>query len=132
MRGKCERGAGRKTIVFGIYRRSYTEVIPNCKKASIQAILRGRVKLGATVHTDGPWSYDGIVHMGYQKHYRVRHDRGEFVRGVNHINGIEGFWGFAKMRMVKFRSMSRSTFYLHLKECEFSSITGKKTSTRYS
>jgi transposase len=57
--------------------------------------------------------------MGYQKHYRVRHDRVEFVRGNSHINGIEGFWGMAKTRLVKFKGMSRSTFYLHLKECEF-------------
>jgi len=120
VRGKRGRGARGKTIVFGIYKRNgrvYTEVIPNCKKASIQAILRGRVELAATVHTDGMRSYDGIVHMGYQKHYRVRHDRDEFVRGTSHINGIEGFWGFAKTRLVKFRGMSRSTFYLHLKEC---------------
>ncbi len=25
----------------------------------------------------------------------------------------------AKTRLVKFKGMSRSTFYLHLKECEF-------------
>jgi transposase len=37
----------------------------------------------------------------------------------SHINGIEGFWGMAKTRLVKFRGLCRSTFYLHLKECEF-------------
>lgn len=57
--------------------------------------------------------------MGYQKHYRVNHDRDEFVRGTTHINGIEGFRGLAKTRLVKFKGMSPSTFYLHLKECEF-------------
>jgi transposase-like protein len=36
-----------------------------------------------------------------------------------HINGIEGFRGMAKTRLVKSRGMNRSTFYLHLKECEF-------------
>jgi transposase-like protein len=122
VRGKRGRGARGKTIVFGIYKRNgrvYTEVVPNCKKASLQAIIRGKVDLTATIHTDGFRSYDGIVHMGYRKHYRVRHDRDEFVRGNSHINGIEGFWGMAKTRLVKFRGMSRSTFFLHLKECEF-------------
>jgi transposase len=57
--------------------------------------------------------------MGYKKHYRVRHDRDEFVRGTAHINGIEGLWGLAKTRLVKFKGMSPSTFYLHLKECEW-------------
>ncbi|RME23487.1 MAG: IS1595 family transposase, partial [Candidatus Zixiibacteriota bacterium] len=35
------------------------------------------------------------------------------------INGIEGFWGHAKTRLVRFRGMAPSTFNLHLKECEF-------------
>lgn len=122
VRGKRGRGARGKTIVFGVYKRNgrvYTEIIPNCKKANIQAIIRGKVELTATLHTDGFRSYDGIVHMGYQKHYRVNQDRDEFVRGSAHINGIEGFWGLAKTRLVKFKGMSPSTFYLHLKECEF-------------
>ena len=122
VRGKRGRGARGKTIVFGVYKRNgrvYTEIIPNCKKTSIQAIIRGKVALASTIHTDGFRSYDGIVHMGYKKHYRIRHDRDEFVRGTAHINGIEGFWGLAKTRLVKFKGMSPSTFYLHLKECEW-------------
>jgi transposase-like protein len=43
----------------------------------------------------------------------------ELVRGTAHINGIEGFCGLAKTRLVKFKGMSRLTYYLHLKECEF-------------
>ena len=122
VRGKRGRGARGKTIVFGVYKRNgrvYTEIIPDCKKANIQAIIRGKVELTATIHTDGFRSYEGIVHMGYKKHYRIRHDRDEFVRGTTHINGIEGFWGLAKTRLVKFKGMRPSTFYLHLKECEF-------------
>jgi transposase-like protein len=84
------------------------------KKASIQAIIRGKVDLASTIHTDGFRSYDGIVHMGYKKPYRIRHDRDELVRGTAHINGIEGFWGLAKTRLVKFKGMSPATFYLHL------------------
>ncbi len=122
VRGKRGRGARGKTIVFGIYKRNgcvYTEIIPNCTKASIQAVVRGRVELSSTIHTDGFRSYDGIVHMGYKKHYRVHHSHSEFVRGNSHINGIESFWSFAKTRLSKFRGISRVTFYLHLKECEW-------------
>ena len=39
--------------------------------------------------------------------------------GARHINGIEGFWGFAKSRPGKFRGMSKHAFYLQLKACEF-------------
>ncbi|MBU2590620.1 MAG: IS1595 family transposase, partial [Nitrospinae bacterium] len=41
------------------------------------------------------------------------------VHGRSHINGIEGFWGYAKTRLSGFRGMSKKTFHLHLKECEF-------------
>ncbi len=97
----------------------YTEIVPDCKKAGLQAIIRGKVEPAATIHTDGFRSYDGIVHMGYKKHYRVRHDRDEFARGTAHVNGIEGFRGVAQTRLVKSRAVRRSTFYPHLKGCEF-------------
>ncbi len=47
------------------------------------------------------------------------HGRNEFAKGKTHINGIEGFWGFAKARLARFRGMRKATFNLHLKECEF-------------
>ena len=38
--------------------------------------------------------------------------------GRTHINGIEAFWSFTKRRLAKFNGV-RSTFSLHLKECEW-------------
>jgi len=61
--------------------------------------------------------YDSIVHLGYQKHYRIYH-QDSYAQGDIHINGIEGFWGYAKVRLVKVRGLSKNTFYLHFKECE--------------
>ena len=63
--------------------------------------------------------YDGLVDLGYKKHHRVQHGNNEFANSKSHINGIENFWGIAKMRLAKFRGLSKPTFYLHLKECEF-------------
>jgi len=57
--------------------------------------------------------------MGYQKHYRIKHSNNEFVNGKSYINGIESFWFYAKRRLEKSHGISRSTFNLHLKECEF-------------
>ena len=48
VKGKRGRGAGSKTIVFGIFKRNgkvYTEIVPDAKKATLQAIIRGRVEL---------------------------------------------------------------------------------------
>lgn len=120
--GKRGRGALGKTIVFGIYKRNgkvYTEIVPDVRKDTLLQIVKGKVSIDSVIHTDGFRSYDSIVHLGYQKHYRILHSDDKFAIGSNHINGIEGFWGYAKVRLVKFRGLSKNTFYLHLKECEF-------------
>ena len=120
-KGKRGRGAENKQIVFGIYKRNgkvYTEIVKNVKAKTLQAIIKGRVDLHSTLYTDGFRAYDSVVHLGYQKHYRIYH-QDNYALGDVHINGIEGFWGYAKVRLVKFRGLSKNTFYLHLKECEF-------------
>ena len=122
VRGKRGRGAFGKTIVFGIYKRNgkvYTEIVPDCSRATLQAVLRGKVKFKSTIHSDQWRAYDGLVDLGYKKHYRVHHGANVFATKKTHINGIENFWGLAKVRLLKFRGMQKSTFYLHLKECEF-------------
>jgi transposase-like protein len=122
IKGHRGRGAFGKTIVFGIFRRNgnvYTEVVPNCKMKTLQGVIRGRVSLESVIHSHGWRGYDGLVDLGYKKHFRVNHGGDEFVNERSHINGIESFWAFAKTRLAKFRGMSKSTFYLHLKESEF-------------
>jgi len=63
--------------------------------------------------------YNGLVDIGYQKHFRVNHGDNEFANERSHINGIESFWGYSKTRLAKFRGVTKVTFFLHLKECEF-------------
>src|SRR2546421_4171914 len=122
VRGKRGRGASGKTIVFGIFKRNgcvYTEVVPDCRKRTLQAVIRGRVALDTVIHSDGWRGYDGLVDFGYSKHFRVDHGRDQFVRGPHHVNGIESFWSYAKRRLQKFNGVPARTFYLHLKECEY-------------
>jgi len=122
IKGKRGRGAYGKTIVFGVFKRNgkvYTEIVADCSKSTLQKVIRGKVDLDSVIYSDGWRGYNGLVDVGYGKHLRVDHGRDEFVNGNAHINGIEGFWGFAKSRLTRFRGMSHSTFYLHLKECEF-------------
>ena len=111
-----------KQPVFGIFERSgrvYTEIVPDCQKPTLQAIIRGKVNLKSIIHTDGWRGYDGLVATGYDKHFRVKHSKNEFSnkRGV-HINGIESFWSFTKRRLAKFNGVKKN-FNLHLKECEW-------------
>ncbi len=52
-------------------------------------------------------------------HFRVDHSCDGFARGPVHINGIEGFWGMAKVLLVKFKGVPKHTFHLHLEETEW-------------
>ena len=122
VRGKRGRGAYGKTIVFGLLKRGgkvYTEIVPDCKSKTLQDIVRGKVSAESVIHTDGWRGYDGLVDIGYDKHFRVNHSNNEFANKQTHINGIESFWSYAKTRLVKFHGVSKNTFNLHLKECEF-------------
>lgn len=122
VRGKRGRGAGGKTPVFGILERGgrvYTKIVPDCAKPRLQALIRGRVSLESVIHSDGWAGYDGLVDLGYKKHFRVRHGANEFAKGRCHINGIESFWSYAKTRLAKFHGVRGQTFILHLKESEF-------------
>ena len=127
IKGRRGRGSYKKTIVFGLKQRHgrvYTQVIKNCSQEAIIPLISKRISRSAILYTDGFKTYDGLVNMGYKKHYRVYHGKNEFAKTENtkvknHINGIENFWGLAKVRLSKFRGMNKDTFYLHLKECEF-------------
>lgn len=122
VKGIRGRGARGKTIVFGIFQRNgkvYTEIVPDCKSKTLQAIIRGKVSVESVIHSDTWRGYSSLVDLGYQKHYRVKHGINEFVNGKSHINGIESFWAFAKTRLSKFRGLNKNTFYMHLKESEF-------------
>jgi transposase len=120
--GKRGRGASGKTIVFGIFKRDgkvYTEIVPNARKKTLQRIIRGKVDPESIIHTDGWRGYDGLVDVGYDKHFRVHHGSDEFATSISHINGIESFWSFAKRRLAQFNGIRKRKFYQHLKETEF-------------
>ena len=121
VRGKRGRGAGGKTPVIGLLKRGgkvFTEIVENCSKQALMPIIKGQVLSEATVYTDGWKSYDGLVLGGY-KHHRIHHHRNQFARGKNHVNGIESFWSFTKLRLAKLRGIRAQYFFLHLKESEW-------------
>jgi transposase-like protein len=122
VKGKRGRGARGKTIVFGLLKRNdkvYTEIVPDAQKKTLQDIIRGKVDIHSIIYSDKWRGYNGLVDVGYDKHFRVNHGENEFANGKNHINGIESFWSYAKIRLYKFRGLKKEKFNLHLKECEF-------------
>ena len=120
---KLKRGRGtRKQPVFGIFQRNgrvYTEIIPDCKKETLQGVILGKVSIESVIHTDGWEGYNGLVDVGYDKYFRVNHGESEFSKGDGiHVNGTESFWSFTKRRLAKFNGV-KINFDLHLKECEW-------------
>jgi transposase len=101
----------------------YTEIVPDCKKATLQGIIKGRIDIKSHINTDGWRGYDGLVDMGFAKHFRVNHGENKFAyKGEDGatvtVNGIESFWSFTKRRLAKFNGYS-ANFDLHLKECQW-------------
>jgi transposase len=115
------RGAENKVPVFGVLKRDgrvYTQIIKNASKQELLPIVRQIVRKRSQIYTDKWKAYDGLVFDGY-KHTRINHSKQYSNRKGGHVNGIENFWSFAKRRLAKFNGVSRKTFLLHLKECEF-------------
>ena len=56
VRGKRGRGARGKTIVFELLKRGdkvHTEIVPNCKSATLQKIIKGKTDVDSVIHSDG-------------------------------------------------------------------------------
>src|SRR5690606_627033 len=105
-RGRPGLGKGRgvrgKVPVFGILERGgrvHCQIVKNCSKATLLAIVEGHVELSAEVVTDGFRSYDGLVAAGVKLHHRINKYR-QRVRAIYtehgvHINVNESFWSYA-------------------------------------
>jgi len=109
-----------KFPVFGILERKGLVKVEPLHGLSAEAVLNLTVKTvrrGSIVYTDRWGIYDALMFCGY-KHFTV--DRGRrFTQSDVHINGVDGFWSYAKERMSKFHGVSKEKFPLYLKEMEF-------------
>jgi transposase len=114
------RGAAGKVPVFGILERDgqvSVEAVPNVRAQTVLGLTVKKVRRGSIVYTDKYQIYDALMFCGY-RHLRVDHGK-QFSRGRVYINGLEGFWSYAKERIMKFHGVSHRKFPLYLKEMEF-------------
>lgn len=123
--GMVKRGRGSKdlqNVVFGIYERPdgivYAQPVANVTGKVLKAIIHEKVSIETTVYSDTLSSYRGLERR-YADHQTLRHTQGEYVRGAASINGIEGFWAYAKERLVRPHGVSADHFLLYLKEVEY-------------
>jgi transposase len=101
-KGNRGRGAAGKVPVFGILERNGTvkvEIVPNVRAETILGITVKAVRRGSVVYTDRYQVYDSLMFRGY-RHLSVDHKK-HFSKGKVYINGLEGFWSWAKERLTK-------------------------------
>ena len=118
-KGQRGRGAKNKTIVFGILERKgkiYTVIVQNVDAETLMKEIENKAEKGSVFYTDGWKSYASLNQYG--KHNIIDHDK-ELVNNHNHINGIEGFWSFAKERFHKYHGISKRNYPFYIKEMEF-------------
>jgi transposase len=119
-KGKRGRGAAGKSVVFGLLERDgrvYTKVVENVTAATLMEHIKARTRKGSVYFTDSFKGYQSLKRYG--KHHTVNHSK-SYVdkRTKNHINGIEGFWSFAKHILYNYRGVSKYHFPMYLKEIE--------------
>ena len=123
--GVVRRGRGSKILqqpTFGMYQRNgkvYIKFVRDVEKKTLQDIIRGRIDLASDVYSDTWKSYSGLEQQGY-RHEMIDHGNEEYVRDEGiHINGIEGFWGYLKERLLKHHGVAKKNLIYYVKELEF-------------
>ena len=119
-KGKRGRGAAGKVPVFGILERNgvvRVEPVCNVTASTLLDLTVKTVRRGSIVYTDKFRGYDSLMFCGY-RHIKIDHQK-RFASGKVYINGVEGFWSYAKERLIKFHGISKEKFPLYLKEMEF-------------
>ena len=118
-KGKRGRGAYNNAIVIGILERNgkvYVNVVPNVSAETLMNEIKEKTRKGSVFYTDCFKSYKSLKMYG--KHLRVNKQY-VFAKGRKHINGIEGFWSYAKERFHKYHGINKDNYPLYLKEMEF-------------
>jgi transposase len=116
-KGKRGWGAEGKTLVFGIYQRNgnvITFPVLDRKYDTLVPLITQHTKKGSLYYSDDHTAYATLNLIG--KHQVVAHVSEEYVRDNNHINGIEGFWNYAKTWLYHYRGVPKQYFHLYLKE----------------
>jgi transposase len=118
--GYTGRKVPHKTPVFGILERHghvQVSVVTDCSAETIMNETLRKVKRGSLVYTDRWKGYDTLTFCGY-RHLRVNKAR-SFSRGKVHVNGLEGFWSYAKGKLHKYHGVSPGKFPLYLYEMQY-------------
>lgn len=114
-----KRGFGTtKQPVFGILTRQgkvFAKLVDDTEAPDLLPLITKKVKSGSRVCSDTWRAYTGLAAKGYV-HRTIEHGNKEYVRGKNHINGLEGFWGYLKRKLAAKGGVRRKYLSLFLGE----------------
>ena len=119
-KGNRGRGTENKAIVFGILERKgkvHTVIVQDVSAKTLMNEIQNKTLKGSVFYTDGWKSYASLEQYG--KHNIIDHDKELVDKNHNHINGIEGFWSFAKERFHKYHGIDKENYPFYVKEMEF-------------
>ncbi len=109
----------KKQPVFGILCRDGTvwaEIVNDVEAETLQSLITRKVSAGSIVCSDTWRAYTGIAGNGYV-HRLVNHGERQYTDGKgNHINGLEGFWGYLKRKLASKGGIRREKLPLYLAE----------------
>jgi len=135
-------------MVLGIYNRNgdvYTKIIEKANGNTLLPIIHMVIEGGSTIYTD---KWGGFNELGlnsprtiYEEkngklkklyedgylHMPVNHSERLIGKDGSHTMGVDRFWSYSKQLLSRFNGISRRTFPLHLKECEFRYNNRKKS-----
>lgn len=101
---RTKRGRGtKKQPFFGILCRNgqvWAEIVENVDESTLLPLITQKVEAGLTICSDTWKAYTGFAARGYV-HRLVNHGEGRFSdEKGDHINGMEGFWGYLKRKLA--------------------------------
>ena len=117
--GKRGWGAAGKRMVFGLYQRNGKVLafpVTNRGTQDLLPLMTRHAKAGSLYYTDDWHAYTFLDIRG--NHVVIKKDKGK-PKGRDHINGIEGFWSYAKHWLYHYRGVPKKNFHLYLKETEW-------------
>ena len=106
--------------VFGVLEREgkvRISIVEDVKPATLLAENVRAAKTGSIVYTDRWRNLDALM---FYAHRHLNADRAKRMAGTSvYLDSREGFWSFARERLLKFHGVSQQHFPLYLKEMEF-------------
>ena len=124
------RGYTNKSTVFGMLERGgnvMAGVVSEPNREVLKPIILANISSEAVVVTDNFGAYKDLKYS-FKKHVSVSHSIGQYVKGIYHTNGIEGFWSLLKRGIVGiYHNVSVKHLDKYVDEFEFRYNTRKNS-----